>query len=108
MKVKISENVYEMMCESRLMFGFRNMVIKGGVERNLCNSEEILQENIKNTKIRSKWVTELEMGRDSRRNKELCLAVKYWLRISQMDKEELVRVCYEYQIIKNLEPGQRN
>jgi hypothetical protein len=41
-------------------------------------------------------VAELELGRDSRRGTELCL-VKYWLRILQMDKEELVRVCYEWQ-----------
>jgi hypothetical protein len=27
-----------------------------------------------------------------------CLAVKYWLRTLQMDKEELVRVCYEWQV----------
>jgi hypothetical protein len=40
-------------------------------------------------------VAEIELGRDSRREKVLCLAVKYWLRTLQMDKEELVRVCFE-------------
>jgi hypothetical protein len=43
-------------------------------------------------------VAEIELGRDSRRGKVLCLAVKYWLRTLQMDKEELVRVCYEWQV----------
>jgi hypothetical protein len=45
---------------------------------------------------------ELELGRDSRRGKVLCLAVKYWKRTLQVDKEELVRVCYEWQV-NNLE-----
>jgi hypothetical protein len=47
-------------------------------------------------------VAEVELGRNSRRGKVLCLTVKYWLRTLQMDKEELVRVCYEWQI-NNLE-----
>jgi hypothetical protein len=34
-------------------------------------------------------VAEVELGRDSRRAEVLCLAVKYWLRTLQMDKEEL-------------------
>jgi hypothetical protein len=43
-------------------------------------------------------VAELELGRDSRRVKVLCRAVKYWLRTLQMDKEELVRVCFEWRV----------
>jgi hypothetical protein len=43
-------------------------------------------------------VAEIELGRDSRRVKILYLAVKYWLRTLKMDKEELVRVCYEWQV----------
>jgi hypothetical protein len=43
-------------------------------------------------------VAEVELGRGSRRGKVLRLAVKYWLRTLQMDKEELVRVCYERQV----------
>jgi hypothetical protein len=42
-------------------------------------------------------VTEVEMTRDSRRGKLLCLAVKFRLRTLQMDKEKLVRLCYEWQ-----------
>jgi hypothetical protein len=47
-------------------------------------------------------VAEAELGRDSRRGKVLCPAVKYWLRTLQMDKEEPARVCYEWQV-NNLE-----
>jgi hypothetical protein len=49
-------------------------------------------------------VAKLELGRDSRRGKVLCLAVKYWLQILQMGKEELGRVCYEWQM-NNLKFG---
>jgi hypothetical protein len=47
-------------------------------------------------------VAQLELGRDSRTGKVSCLAVKYWQRTLQMDKEEIVRVCYECQV-NNLE-----
>jgi hypothetical protein len=39
---------------------------------------------------------DLELGRDSRRGKVLCLTMKYWLRILRMEKEELVKGCYEW------------
>jgi hypothetical protein len=42
------------------------------------------------------------LGRDSRRGKVLCLAVKYWQRTLQMDKEGLVTILYEWQV-NNLE-----
>jgi hypothetical protein len=47
-------------------------------------------------------IAELQLGRDSRRGKVLCRAVKNLQRTLQMDKEELVRVCYEWQV-NNLE-----
>jgi 1,2-phenylacetyl-CoA epoxidase catalytic subunit len=43
-------------------------------------------------------VIELELGRHSRRVKVMSTLVKYWQRILQMDKDELVRVCYDWQI----------
>jgi hypothetical protein len=43
-------------------------------------------------------VAEVELGRDNTRGKVLRLAVKYWLRTLQMDKEKLVRVCFEWQV----------
>jgi hypothetical protein len=37
-------------------------------------------------------VAELEMGRESRREKLLPLAARYWCRVRQMGKEESARV----------------
>jgi 1,2-phenylacetyl-CoA epoxidase catalytic subunit len=44
------------------------------------------------------WVAELKLGRDSRRGKVMITLVKYWQRILQMNKNDLVRVCYDWQI----------
>jgi hypothetical protein len=41
-------------------------------------------------RFRANGVAELELGRDSRRSKVLCLVEKYWLRILQVNKEQLV------------------
>jgi hypothetical protein len=38
---------------------------------------------------------DLEMGRDTRRGKKLCLVVKCWLRVLQFEKKLLVRECCE-------------
>jgi hypothetical protein len=48
--------------------------------------------------LRLMGVAELELDRDSRRGKVMSTLVKYWQRILQMDKDDLVRVCYDWQI----------
>jgi hypothetical protein len=54
-------------------------------------------------------VAELELGRDSTRGKVMSTLVKFWQRILQMDKDDLVRVCYDWQINNtNMMVGQRN
>jgi hypothetical protein len=40
-------------------------------------------------------VAELEQGRDSRRRKVMSTLVKYWQRILQMEKDDLVTACYD-------------
>jgi hypothetical protein len=40
----------------------------------------------------------MELGRDSRRGKVMSTWVRYSQRILQMDKDDLVRVCYDSQI----------
>jgi hypothetical protein len=47
---------------------------------------------------------DLELGRGTRRVKVLCTAAKYWQRILRLDKEDLVKMCYEWQI-NSLESG---
>jgi hypothetical protein len=80
------------------------MGIKGGIK-----GTDLFQGRFRNKILRipryaANGVAELEMGRDSRRDKVLCLAVKYWLRILQKDKGELIRGCYVWQI-SNLKFG---
>jgi hypothetical protein len=42
-------------------------------------------------------VAKLELGRDSRKGKDLSTIVKYWLRLLRMDSLEIVRACYKWQ-----------
>jgi hypothetical protein len=43
-------------------------------------------------------VAALELGLNSRRGNVLGMTVKQWLRILYMDRQDLVRECYEWQI----------
>jgi 1,2-phenylacetyl-CoA epoxidase catalytic subunit len=43
-------------------------------------------------------VAELELGTDSGRGKVISTLVKYWQRILQMDKDDLVSMRYDWQI----------
>jgi hypothetical protein len=99
MRVKISENIYKMMCELRLMYGAEIWGLKDGwkgadvIQRRYC--KKVL---LRIPRFAVNRISKLELGRDSMRGKILCLAVKYWLLIPQMHKKEIVRGCYELQI----------
>jgi hypothetical protein len=94
MRIQLLENVYETVCESRLMYGAEIWGLnEGRKEIGIIHSR--LCKNVGIPRFAANGVAKIELGRDSRRDKVLCLAVKYWLRTLQMDKEELVRVCYD-------------
>jgi hypothetical protein len=57
-----------------------------------------VQEVLGIPKFAANGVAELGLGRDSRRGKVMSTLVKYWQRILQMDKDDLVRVRYDWQI----------
>jgi hypothetical protein len=42
-------------------------------------------------------MAEIELGRESRREKAMWLTVQYWQRIIHMDNRDPVRQCYEWQ-----------
>jgi hypothetical protein len=102
MRVQLLENVYEMVCQSRLMYGAEIRGLDEGWKEIDIIHGRLCKKILGISGFAANGVTELELGRDSRRGKVLCLAVKYWQRTLHMDKEELVRVCYERQV-NNLE-----
>lgn len=53
----------------------------------LYNSQETCKTILGIYRCAANRVAELELGTDGMRGKVLCLAVKYWLRILQMDEE---------------------
>jgi hypothetical protein len=103
-RVQLLENVYEMVCESRLMYGAEIWVLDEGWKKTDIIHGRLCKKLLGIPRFAEDGVAELELGRDSRRGKVLCFAVKYWQRILLVDKEELVRVCYEWQV-NNLEFG---
>lgn len=88
----------------------------GGEIRELeegCWETEVIQKEFCNKVFRvprfsenrtADWTWEIQ-----REGKVVCLDVKYWLRILQMEMEELVKGCYEWQInILKFNLGKRN
>jgi hypothetical protein len=102
MRIQLLENVYETVCESRLMYGAEIWGLDEGWKEIDIIYSRLCKKILGIPRFEASGVAEVELGRDSRRGKVLCLAVKYWLRTLQMDEEELVRVCYEFQV-NNLE-----
>jgi hypothetical protein len=98
MGVKLLENVYEMVCESRMMYGVEIWGIEerwkevGKIHGRMCKKVLGIP------RFAANGVAELELGRDSRRCKVMITLVKCWQRILQMDKNDLVRVCHDWQI----------
>jgi hypothetical protein len=107
MRLQLLENVYEMVCESRLMCGAEIWGLDEGWKETAIIHGRLCKKILRIPRFAANGVAEVELGGDSRRGKVLCLAVKYWLRTVQTDKEELVRVCFEWQVM-NLTVGQGN
>jgi hypothetical protein len=98
MRIQLLENVYEMVCESRMMYGAEIWGLDAGLKEIDIIHGRLCKKILGIPRFAANGIAEMELGKDSRRSKVLCLAVKYWLRTLQMDKEELVRVCYDWQV----------
>jgi hypothetical protein len=83
-----------MVYESKMTYGIE--IWGGGVEEGMKEIDKIhgriCKKNLGNSEIAANGVTELKLGRDSRRGKVMSTWVRYSLRILQMDKDDLVRV----------------
>jgi hypothetical protein len=102
MRIQILENVYEMVCELRLMYEAEIWGLDEGWKEIDIIHGRLCKKILGIPRFAANWVAEVELGRDSRGGNVLCCAVEYWLRTLQMDEEELVRVCFESQV-NNLE-----
>jgi hypothetical protein len=98
MGVKLLENVYEMVCESRMMFGVEIWGVCEGWKETDKIHGRMSRKVLGNPRFVANGVAELELSRDSRRGKVMSTLVKYWQRILQMDKDDLLRVCYDWQM----------
>jgi hypothetical protein len=75
-KVEMLENIYEMVCESKIVYGIEVWGLNGAwkevdkVHSIFCKKRY--------AKLCSKWIAEMELGRESRRSKCLGRILKYW------------------------------
>jgi hypothetical protein len=78
MKVRTLENIYEMLCKSRIMYG----VEVWGLDEAWKEVDRIHGRFCKKIlglpRCTANGLAEMELGRDSRRRKAMWLAVKYW------------------------------
>jgi hypothetical protein len=83
--VRILENVYEVLSESRTMYGIEMWGLDGGwkeidkIYSRFCKIILGIPRSAANN------MAELELGRDSRRGKVLSTIVKYWLHLLGID-----------------------
>jgi hypothetical protein len=98
MGVKLLENVYEMVCESRMTYGVEIWGLRRDGKKLIKSMGEWEKKIFGIPSFSANGVAVLELGRDSRRGKVMSTLVRYWQRILQMDKDDLVRVCYDWQI----------
>ncbi|KDR17814.1 hypothetical protein L798_08243 [Zootermopsis nevadensis] len=104
MRINILENVYEMVCESRMMYGAEIWGLEEGWKEVDVIHGRFCKKVLGIPRVGANGVAEVELGRDSRRSKVLGLVTKFWLRILQMDRDDLVRRCYDWQVL-NLKIG---
>jgi hypothetical protein len=98
MGVKLLEEVYKMVCESRMMYGVETWGVETGWKETDKIRRRVCKEILGIPRFAANVVVELELGIDSTRGKVMSTTAKYCQRILQMDKDDLVRVCCYWQI----------
>jgi hypothetical protein len=79
MRVRILENMYEMLCESRMMYGVEMWGLEGGWKQIDNIHSRFCKVTLGMPRSAANNVAELELGRVTRRGKVLNSITKYWL-----------------------------
>jgi hypothetical protein len=91
MKVRTLKNIYETLCESRIMYGVELWVLDRAWKEADRIHGRFCKKILGLPRCTDNGVAEMELGRDSRRGKAMWLAVKYRQRIMLIDIRDLVR-----------------
>jgi hypothetical protein len=92
-KVKEFENTHEIVCESRTLYGVEIWGVRKGWE-----TADETQRRPGEAQEHSKENSERKLGIESAKGKMLGRTVKYWNRTSLMERDKLLKCCYEWQI----------
>jgi hypothetical protein len=85
MKVRTLENIYKMLCESRIMYGVELWGFDEAWKEVDRLHGRFCKKILGLPRCAANGMAETELGRDSRRGKAMWLAVKYWQQIMRMD-----------------------
>jgi hypothetical protein len=88
-RVKILENVCEMLSESRTMYCIEMLGLDGEWKYIDKIHSRLCKLILGAPRFAANSVAELELGRDNRRGKVLSTVAKYWLRLLRMDSLEV-------------------
>ena len=95
---KMTGSIYEIICESRMIFGIEILGIKGGWEivdnipGRFCKKMLTLPQSTVND------TAERGLGKGSRRGKFFCRTSQFWCRILQMEQEKFLKYCNGCQV----------
>jgi hypothetical protein len=98
MRVATLENIYEMLCESRMMYGVEMWGLEGGRKQIDRIHSKFCKVTLGMPRSAANNAAELELGSVSRRGKVLNRITKFWLRLLGMDSLELIKLCYKWQM----------
>jgi hypothetical protein len=98
MKVVTLENVYEIVCESRMLYGVEIWGLEGGWKQIDRIHNKLCKVILGMPRLTANNVAEIELGRVSRRGKVLSRITKFWLRLLRLDSSELIKLCYDWQM----------
>jgi hypothetical protein len=96
-EVEMLENVYEMACESKIMYGIEVWGLNGAWKEVDKVHSIFCKKTIGVPNCAANGFAEMELGRESRRSRCLGRILKYWYSVTFLETEKPIKQCYEWQ-----------
>jgi hypothetical protein len=94
-KIQVLENIYEMVCESKIMYGIEVWGLNGAWKEVDRVHSIFCKKIIGIPNCAANGFVEMELGRESSRSKCLGRILKYWYSVMFLEREEPIKQCYE-------------
>jgi hypothetical protein len=90
-------NIYEMVCKSEIMYGIEVWGLNEAWKELDKVHSRFCKKLIGVPNCAANGFVEMELSRESRREKCLVQILKYWYQIMDLEIEEPIKQCYEWQ-----------